>query len=97
MCTTKRSGGAIAAFSSSNATITGGVFTLNRATEDGGHLLVSGANTIVAMVGPLFITEGSVGRDGGAVHVMDGATLELDGVDLSGNRAERDGGKLSPG
>lgn len=74
-------------------TIISGNISSNSASESGGHLLASGSNTDLSVVGPLSMSRGLAGLDGGAVHAEKGAGLDMKGVLFVGNRAERNGGR----
>lgn len=54
-----------------------------------------GNDTEVAIHGPILLTAGEAGLDGGAVHVAFGAKITVADAELSGNEATRHGGALS--
>lgn len=80
---------------SSNISITGGRFTSNSASANGGHLLASGTDTNVHLQGPLVFSDGRAELHGGALHAAGGAAITAIYVELSKNRAEGDGGAVS--
>lgn len=72
--------------------ITASLFSFNEAGGNGGHILVAGNSTYLSLDGPLLMSDGIAGQQGGALHVAGSAAVKLYGVTMSGNRAEEGGG-----
>lgn len=79
----------------SNVTVSGGSFESNMATANGAHILANSPYTNLAVTGPLVFTDGNAENHGGAVHVANGASVNITDAELSVNRAAVDGGALS--
>ncbi|MGX8705413.1 MAG: hypothetical protein ACSW8J_02440, partial [bacterium] len=65
---------------------------LRRPRTDGCVIIVEGSLTLVDDVGGGAITGGNTTGNGGGIYVAEGGSLTVDGVDISGNRAEGFGG-----
>lgn len=72
--------------------ITASFFSSNEAGGNGGHILAAGNSTYLSLDGPLSMSDGIAGQQGGALHVAGSAAVELYGVTMAENHAEEGGG-----